>query len=124
MKTFGSFIVSGTIGFIIHGIVFNIATLELNNNLSYLMAFIISVNITFIINKNLTFKHKGKNISKIYSLYLLGQTKGLLINYFTFYIIINYIIINTAINRNIAFFCASLITLFFNYFYAKKITFN
>ena len=124
MKSFINFILGGVIGFITHGILFNLATLKLNNNLSYFLAFCIAVNITFIINKNFTFKYKNKNTIRVYILYILGQSKGFLINYFIFYTIMNHIVTNTTTNRNIAFFCASLITLFFNYFYAKKITFN
>ena len=124
MKIFINFILGGVIGFITHGILFNLATLKLNNNLSYFLAFCIAVNITFIINKNLTFKYKNKNLVRAYILYISGQLKGFLINYFIFYMIINHIVTNTTTNRNIAFFCASLITLFFNYFYAKRIAFN
>ena len=124
MKKFLKFSLSGAIGFIIHGTIFNITISYLNIYLSYSIAFLTAVNVSYLINKNFTFKEKGINYKLThYFLYTLGQTKGFLINYTIFKILI-YFSRNDFSNRNIAFIIASIITMIFNYFYAKKIVFT
>lgn len=126
MKQFIKFSVVGSIGFIIDAsiLLLLINILDVNIVFSRLISFLVAVFITWILNRNFTFfKKEESKKKKEYSLYLIIQTVGAMLNYFIFIFLIqynnffeDYLIISLAIS--------SIITMFFNFYILNKKLYN
>ncbi|MCP5003995.1 MAG: GtrA family protein [Planctomycetes bacterium] len=113
------FSLSGGVGFISDFTAFLLLQMIFNPHVARLFSFIVAVNITYYLNETLTFHDRKGHIW----LYVLGQTKGFIINYMTFegiYAALKGI----PYNIYIAFIAGSMIALGFNYFYAKIFAFR
>ena len=119
MKRFLLFSLSGGVGFISDFTAFLLLQMIINLHIARLFSFILAVNVTYCINELLTF-HDRKGY---FWLYVLGQSKGFIINYVTFegtYAALKGIPYST----HIAFIAGSLLALGFNFFYAKIFAFR
>ncbi len=122
MRQIFSFAVVGTVGFIVDALVllFLVEVFFLSIEVSRFFSFLVAVFITWLLNRNFTFKKsKGFSKKKEYILYLLIQAMGACINYFIFIVLVynfelfkEYLILPLAI--------ASLTAMFFNFFVLKK----
>lgn len=122
MKQFIKFGVVGTAGFIVDASILLVCSsiFEFDIPSSRLISFLCAVFVTWILNRNFTFsKQEELKKKKEYTLYLIIQIIGALINYSIFITLINmeqffkeYLIIPLAI--------ASIVAMFFNFFISKK----
>ena len=115
MRQFCFFFLVGGLGFICDYVVFLTLNLFLNTYLVKPIGFLCAVQLTYMLNKWLTFPDRKAN----YVLYILGQTKWFLINILIFSVVYFY-----TKNKHISFFIASGTTLIFNFFYAKYFAFK
>lgn len=119
MKCFIFFCIAGGLGFATDLIVFTLSGPLFGYYLAKVLGFIVAVQLTFFLNKKITFNSQRAS----YWLYIAGQSKGFLINFCTFASV--YAISLSAEHAElISFTVASLVTLLFNYFYAKKWVFQ
>ncbi len=118
MRTFAFFCIVGGIGFGVDFLTFFLLSEWVNIHLARLLAFIVAVNSTFLLNSKVTFSQKNAN----YKLYLLGQTKGFIISFLIFELVLSTLSIPYTVY--IAFVLGSGAGLLFNYFYAKFFVFK
>lgn len=118
MKKFFYFLLTGIFGFITDFSVFTILTKHVDIYLARTASFMVAVNVTYYINNYLTFREFRGH----YMIYVLGQTKGFLVNFFVFSLLL--IIAQELKSKNIiAFIGGSTIALIFNFLYAKYFAF-
>lgn len=115
MKRLYFFCLAGGCGFIADYFVFTLISSFYGAYLAKFLGFICAVQITYYVNKTFTFFDKEPN----YIIYIIGQTKGFIINYIVFSIIYYY-----TQKQQLGFFAAAGITLLFNYYYAKYFAFK
>lgn len=113
------FFIVGLVGFAADASSYFIIRNLLNEHISRLFAFSIAVNITYYFNKRYTFPGKSKR----YILYILGQVKGLMINFLVFEMFLYYLAL-LEWGVQIAFVAGSVAALCFNYLYAKHLVFG
>lgn len=115
MKKFYFFCLVGCAGFIFDYVFFLVANIFFNTYLSKFIGFICAVQLTYFLNKFITFS----NSNAIYIVYIFGQMKGFFINICVFSMIYSF-----TENRNIGFVVAAGFTLIFNFYYAKYFAFK
>lgn len=115
MRQFYFFCFVGGLGFICDYFIFSTVSIFLNTYVAKPIGFICAVQLTYLINKSMTFRDH----TAIYIVYILGQIKGFLINMLIFSLIYYF-----TKNQNIGFFIASGMTLIFNFYYAKYFAFK
>ena len=114
----------GIFGVICSGLDFVIYTLlTQNTDLSYLYANIISVHcgifISFLLNRQFTFKIKNKPFLRFFSFYLVGLT-GLLISSWLLILFIEYMHLNAIVSKLITIFIVALIQFLLNKYISFK----
>ncbi len=126
MKQIVKFGLIGTVGFIVDAsiLLIGVELLNFSIEMSRVFSFITAVFVTWFLNRSFTFI-VNENISKKreYSLYLIIQIIGALINYFIFIFLVHleeflkeYLLIPLAI--------AAFVAMFFNYLVIKKLVFK
>jgi len=115
MKKFYFFCLVGGAGFIFDYLVFSVTNIFLNTYTSKIIGFICAAQLTYFMNKFITFSQ----CNAIYTAYIFGQVKGFLINMFIFTVIYSF-----TRNQNIGFLVAAGITVIFNFFYANFFAFK
>lgn len=115
MRQFYFFCLAGGSGFICDYFIFVITHEFVNAYLAKPIGFFCAVQLTYFINKLITFADR----TPLYLIYILGQIKGFLINFLVFSAVYYY-----TQNQYIGFFIAAGITLLFNFYYAKYFAFK
>ena len=115
MGQFYFFCLVGGLGFICDYAIFLTLNLFLNTYFAKIIGFFFFFFLTYALNKWLTFSARKAS----YSVYILGQTKGFLINILIFSAVYSY-----TKSQNISFLIASGTTLVFNFYYAKYFAFK
>lgn len=123
MKKFFYFGIVGTVGFIVDTLIllYLVYILQLPVYFSRFISFIIAVFITWLLNRNLTFKNADKKHkkSKEFFYYLATQSTGALINFIIFFTLVYT---TTYFYNNLIFSMAiaSIVALFFNFYVIKN----
>ena len=117
MKTFILFLIMGVVGFVVDFIVFLLAKEYLGFHAGRILAFILAVNMTFILNSNITFPDANKR----YMLYVFGQSKGFAISFIIFELML-FFYDDVVYIEYFAFIMGSITALLFNFFYAKHLS--
>lgn len=123
MKKFFYFGIVGTVGFIVDTLIllYLVYILQLPIYFSRFISFIIAVFITWLLNRNLTFKNADKKHkkSKEFFYYLATQSTGALINFIIFFTLVYT---TTYFYNNLIFSMAiaSIVALFFNFYVIKN----
>lgn len=123
MKKFFYFGIVGTVGFIVDTLIllFLVYILQLPIYFARFISFIIAVFITWLLNRNLTFKNVNKKHkkSKEFFYYLATQSTGALINFIIFFVLVY---LTTYFHNNLIFSMAiaSIVALFFNFYVIKN----
>jgi len=115
----GKFLVVGGVGFVADLFFFISLSQFINIHISKILAFILAVQITYLLNKYWTFKE----CSALYYKYLVGQLGGFFINLSLFEWII-YLVPNTRINLILAAATSSVFVAIFNFLCSKFIAFK
>lgn len=123
MKKFFYFGIVGTVGFIVDTLIllYLVYILQLPVYFSRFISFIIAVFITWLLNRNLTFKNADKKHkkSKEFFYYFATQSTGALINFIIFFTLVYT---TTYFYNNLIFSMAiaSIVALFFNFYVIKN----
>ncbi len=116
MKQFGMFVLVGLAGLGADYLSFVLIALLLPAELARLFSFLIAVNVTFALNKRVTFA----NGQARYGWYVLGQAKGFVLNYLVFTVSLMWLK-TMPWEHTVAFLAGSAVALFFNFAYAKYV---
>ena len=115
MLQFYRFVLVGGVGFFCDFSIFSIFSHIFNIFLAKLISFTIALQVTYCLNKIFTFS----KLKPLYWMYILGQIKGFLFNLVVFGLFCYYLDSVT-----ISFVLAAGVTLLFNFYYAKYISFK
>ncbi len=119
MLRFFQFCLVGLVGFFVDFLFFFISSQVFNPYFSKVIGFLIAVQATFFLNSYLTFKGRSRS----YLLYVLGQGKGFIVNFLSFYFILG-VFSEFSYGLILSFAAASVIALVFNYVYANYLAFR
>lgn len=119
MKTLLEFSIAGALGFVTDYVVFLILSQWISIHIAKPISFLLAVNVTYLINKYLAFKDKQAR----YGWYLFGQTKGFLLNFAIFEVLL-IMLVHVEYGHHAAFIVAAAITLIFNFTYARYLAFR
>lgn len=119
MKQFLLFSTSGGAGFITHLTLFNFLIPFLDTHLAYIVAFIVAVQVTYELNRRITFRGSYSR----YWLYVVGQIKGFLINLMVFEVVIQ-LLPDLLLSKNIAVVMGSTAAMLFNYIFSRNFVFR
>lgn len=119
MKRFFLFSLAGIAGFLVDYSIFFLFEPLISAHFARVVSFITAVQVTYGINKHLTFKDRNGR----YWMYLAGQSKGLLLNFLIFEALL-FMLQGYPYAPHIAFISATIPALLFNFTYAKYLSFK
>jgi len=118
MKTIAKFIVAGGVGFVVDFSLLNLMLwFRFSPITGRLISFSAAVIFTFVINRNFTFRNKGKLLTQFQS-YIIGSLLGLCMNWVIYYFSLSYF------SPQLSIFIASTLAMIINFSFYRFVVFK